>query len=236
MINRLGFNNKGVAHLVERARKRRFKGPLGINIGKNFDTPNERASEDYLTCLDAVYEVADYVTVNISSPNTQGLRDLHGEQELDTLLGALAERRQQLADQHGRCVPIALKVAPDLESQAIPMIAEAVARHAMDAVIATNTTIARDAVQHLPHGKESGGLSGAPVRSASNTVLARLRKELPSQIALVGVGGILSGDDAAEKAALGADLVQFYTGFVYRGPDLIGEAARAVRDQSASVT
>ena len=236
LINRLGFNNKGVAHLVERVRKRRFKGPLGINIGKNFDTPNERASEDYLTCLDAVYEVADYVTVNISSPNTQGLRDLHGEQELDTLLGALAERRQQLADQHGRCVPIALKVAPDLESQAIPMIAEAVARHAMDAVIATNTTIARDAVQHLPHGKEAGGLSGAPVRSASNTVLARLRKELPSQIALVGVGGILSGDDAAEKAALGADLVQFYTGFVYRGPDLIGEAARAVRDQSASVT
>lgn len=228
MINRLGFNNKGVAHLVERAGERTFDGILGINIGKNFDTPNERAHKDYLTCLEAVYPVADYVTLNISSPNTKGLRDLHGAEALDALLEPIAGARERLADQDGRRVPIALKVAPDLEQGAVPLIADAVVRHGMDAVITTNTTVARDAVAGLTHGSEAGGLSGAPVFKPANEVLAQFRAALPGEIALIGVGGILSGSDAAEKIRLGADLVQFYTGFVYRGPDLVGESVRAI--------
>lgn len=228
MINRLGFNNRGVAHLVERAGERRFEGVLGINIGKNFNTPNERAFEDYLACLEAVYPVADYVTLNISSPNTRGLRDLHGAEALGDLLGPIASARERLADLEGRRVPIALKVAPDLEEGAVPMIAEAVVRHGMDAVITTNTTVAREAVAGLPHGTETGGLSGAPVFERANEVLAQFRSALPDQVALIGVGGILSGDDAAEKIRLGADLVQFYTGFVYRGPELICESVRSI--------
>lgn len=228
MINRLGFNNRGVAHLVERAGERRYAGILGINIGKNFDTPNERAHEDYLTCLEAVYPVADYVTLNISSPNTKGLRDLHGAAELDALLTPIAQARERLADADGRRVPIALKVAPDLDEGAVPIIAEAVEKHGMDAVITTNTTIAREDVADLPHGNEAGGLSGAPVFARANKVLAQFRAALPEQIALIGVGGILSGADAAEKMRLGADLVQFYTGFVYRGPELIRESVRSI--------
>jgi dihydroorotate dehydrogenase len=231
MINRLGFNNKGVAHLVANAERRRFKGVLGINIGKNFDTPIERAHEDYLTCLDAVYPVADYVTLNISSPNTVGLRALHGREELDGLLGPVVERREALAGRHGRHVPVALKVAPDLDERAVPEIAAAVERHGIEAVIATNTTIARDGVEHLRHGDESGGLSGAPVFARANAVLSQFREALALDIALVGVGGILSGADAAEKIRRGADLVQFYTGFVYRGPELIPEAVRAIAAQ-----
>jgi dihydroorotate dehydrogenase len=229
MINRLGFNNKGVEHLVRNAERRRFKGVLGINIGKNFDTPIERAHEDYLTCLDAVYPVADYVTLNISSPNTQGLRALHGREELDGLLGPVVDRREALAGRHGRHVPLALKVAPDLDERAVPEIAGAVERHGVEAVIATNTTIARTGVDQLPHGQETGGLSGAPVFERANAVLRQFRDALPTRIALVGVGGICSGEDAAEKIRLGADLVQFYTGFVYRGPDLIAESVRAIR-------
>ncbi len=231
MINRLGFNNKGVAHLVANAERRRFKGVLGINIGKNFDTPIERAHEDYLSCLDAVNPVADYVTLNISSPNTVGLRALHGREELDGLLGPVVERREALAGRHGRHVPIALKVAPDLDERAVPEIAAAVERHGIEAVIATNTTIAREGVEDLPHGDETGGLSGAPVFARANAVLSQFREALPPAIALVGVGGILSGEDAAEKIRRGADLVQFYTGFVYRGPELIPEAVRAIAAQ-----
>jgi dihydroorotate dehydrogenase len=229
MINRLGFNNKGVDHLTERVRRRRYEGILGINIGKNFDTPNDRAGDDYLHCLEKVYPHADYVTVNISSPNTEGLRDLQAGGELDTLLAALAVRRRKLADEHGRCVPIAVKVAPDLNREAIRIIADTVGRHRMDAVIATNTTVSRTGVQDQPHAGEAGGLSGRPLFEASNRVLAQLRAALPKEVALIGVGGVMSGKDAVRKTELGADLVQLYTGFVYRGPGLIPEAVRAIR-------
>ena len=228
MINRLGFNNKGVDYLVQRVRKHRFKGVLGINIGKNFDTPNENAADDYLHCLEKVYPYADYVTANISSPNTKNLRELQGEDELDALLGALASRRDELADQHGRCVPMALKVAPDLEDGAIPAIAQVVAHHRMDAVIATNTTIDRAPVAGLKHAEEAGGLSGAPLKAKADRVLEELRQALPPEVAMIGVGGITRGEDAVDKLKLGADLVQFYTGMVYRGPELVGECLRAI--------
>ena len=228
MINRLGFNNKGVDYLVERVRNHRFKGVLGINIGKNFDTPLESAADDYLHCLEKVYPYADYVTANISSPNTKNLRDLQGEDELNQLLGALASRRTELADEHGRCVPLALKVAPDLEDDAIPMIAEVVAHHRFDAVIATNTTIDRENVAGLEHAEESGGLSGAPLKEKADRVLAALRQALPPEVGMIGVGGITCGQDAVDKLKLGADLVQFYTGMVYRGPDLVGECLKAI--------
>lgn len=228
MINRLGFNNKGVDHLVRRVKRHRFKGVLGINIGKNFDTPNENAADDYLTCLEKVWPYADYITVNISSPNTKNLRELQGEDELDGLLGALSKRREQLADEHERCVPLALKVAPDLEDGAIPVIAEVVARHRMDAVIATNTTIGREGVEGMNHADEAGGLSGAPLKQKADRTLAELRKALPDEIAMIGVGGITCGQDAVDKLALGADLVQFYTGMVYRGPGLVGECLEAI--------
>ena len=229
MINRLGFNNKGVDHLVSRVRRHRFKGVLGINIGKNFDTPNENAADDYLACLEKVWPYADYITVNISSPNTKNLRELQGEDELDALLGALSTRREQLADEYERCVPVALKVAPDLEDGAIPVIAEVVARHRMDAVIATNTTIGREGVEGMKHADEGGGLSGAPLKRKADQTLAELRKALPEDIAMIGVGGITCGQDAVDKLALGADLVQFYTGMVYRGPELVSECLRAIK-------
>ncbi|MEJ2384919.1 MAG: quinone-dependent dihydroorotate dehydrogenase [Xanthomonadales bacterium] len=233
MINRLGFNNKGVDYLVRRVRHHRFRGVLGINIGKNFDTPIENAADDYLLCLEKVYPYADYVTVNISSPNTQNLRDLQGEDELDGLLGALARRREELADEHGRRVPLALKVAPDLDDGAIPVIAGVVARHGMDAVIATNTTIDRSVVDGLPHAEETGGLSGAPLKERADRVLGELRDALPPEIAMIGVGGITRGEDAVDKLKLGADLVQFYTGMVYRGPELVGECLQAIADWRA---
>ena len=228
MINRLGFNNKGVDHLVEQVRERRFDGILGINIGKNFDTPNEQAADDYLHCFEKVYAHADYITVNISSPNTKGLRDLQGGDELGSLLAALSDARRRLSDDTGRQVPIAVKVAPDLDTDGIRAIAEAVDRHGMDAVIATNTTIAREAVAGLPHAQEAGGLSGRPVFEKSNKVLRALRSSLPPHVALIGVGGISSGEDARRKRQLGADLVQFYTGFVYQGPTLVRDAALAL--------
>ncbi len=228
MINRLGFNNKGVDHLVSRVRNHRFRGVLGINIGKNFDTPNENAADDYLHCLEKVYPYADYVTVNISSPNTKNLRELQGEDELDALLGALAARREELANEHDRLAPMALKVAPDLEEGAIPVIAEVVARHGMDAVIATNTTIDRDTVAGMEHADEAGGLSGAPLKEKADRTLAALREALPEDIAMIGVGGITRGQDAVDKLKLGADLVQFYTGMVYRGPELVSECLDAI--------
>jgi dihydroorotate dehydrogenase len=233
MINRLGFNNKGVDHLVRRVQRHRFKGVLGINIGKNFDTPIQNAVDDYLHCLDKVYPYADYVTVNISSPNTENLRDLQGKAELDRLLAAVTARRAELAERHGRCVPLAVKVAPDLEAAQIRAIAGVVTQHRMDAVIATNTTIGREGVEGLQHAEQAGGLSGAPLKPKADRVLAELRRALPPSIALIGVGGITRGQDAVDKLDLGADLVQFYTGMVYRGPELVAECLRAIADRNA---
>jgi len=228
MINRLGFNNKGVDHLVSRVKKHSFKGILGINIGKNFDTPIENAADDYLHCLEKVYPYADYITANISSPNTKNLRELQSEDQLDDLLGRLSRRRAELADLHGRCIPLAIKVAPDLEDDAIPVVADVMTRHRMDAVIATNTTIGREGVEGLKHADEAGGLSGAPLKPRADKVLAALRNTLPEEVALIGVGGITRGQDAVDKLDLGASLVQFYTGMVYRGPELVTECLRAI--------
>jgi dihydroorotate dehydrogenase len=228
MINRLGFNNKGVDHLVRRVRRHRFTGILGINIGKNFDTPIENAVDDYLYCLDKVYPYADYVTVNISSPNTEHLRELQGEEALDGLLQMIAERRADLAAEHGRCVPLAVKVAPDLDSDAIRVIAEVVTRHRMDAVIATNTTIGREGVAGMRYATEAGGLSGAPLKPKADGVLAAFKAALPEEIDLIGVGGITCGQDAVDKLDRGAKVVQFYTGMVYRGPELVGECLQAI--------
>ena len=231
LINRLGFNSKGVDYLVQRVQRHRFKGILGINIGKNFDTPVERAADDYLHCLEKVYPFADYVTVNISSPNTQGLRSLQAGEALNALLGGLAERRRKLMDAHGRRVPIAIKVAPDLDDADIREMADIISNHAMDAVIATNTTISRAGVEGMEHATEPGGLSGAPLKARADAVLQTFRRELPGNIALIGVGGIASGQDAADKLALGANLVQFYTGMIYCGPALVGECLAAIGGQ-----
>jgi dihydroorotate dehydrogenase len=228
MINRLGFNNKGVDHLVRQAQSRKFKGVLGINIGKNFDTPNDKAVDDYLIGLEKVYPFADYITINISSPNTKGLRDLQDADQLDGLLGALNKRRDKLATQHGMRVPLVVKVAPDLTDEQIPQIAKVVIKHKFDGLIAGNTTISRKEVKGMRHAEEKGGLSGAPVKERANHVLAAFRAALPSHIALIGTGGITDGEDAAEKIRLGADLVQFYTGFVYRGPDLVVDCVNAI--------
>ncbi|MDX2417158.1 MAG: quinone-dependent dihydroorotate dehydrogenase [Xanthomonadales bacterium] len=233
MINRLGFNNKGVDYLVQQAMKRRFKGVLGINIGKNFDTPNNKAADDYLTCLEKVYPYADYITINISSPNTRGLRDLQDVEQLDFLLAALNNRRLELADEFHKRVPLVVKVAPDLEDEQIPGMAEVVVRNEFDGLIATNTTISRDAIKGMRHADEQGGLSGAPVRDMANHVLTEFRAHLPAEVALIGTGGITDGEDAAEKMRLGADLVQFYTGFVYKGPDLVGDCLKAIKAQSS---
>ncbi len=231
LINRLGFNNDGLAAFLANVKKARFRssgGILGLNIGKNAATPIERAAVDYLLGLDGVYPHADYVTVNISSPNTKNLRDLQSDAALDALLAAVQERKLQLATQHGRSVPIFVKIAPDLDASQVDAVAAILKRHGIDGVIATNTTIARDAVKHLQHGTELGGLSGGPVFEASNRVIAQLRATLGSAYPIIGVGGVLSGADARAKRAAGADLVQVYTGFIYRGPELVGEAARAL--------
>lgn len=228
MINRLGFNNKGVDHLVRQAKKRKFRGVLGINIGKNFDTPNDKAIDDYLIGLEKVYPYADYITINVSSPNTKNLRDLQDAEQLTALLGTLNDRRQQLTIEHGKRVPLVVKVAPDLEDQQIPEIAAVVVNSEFDGLIATNTTISRDKVKGMRHADEQGGLSGAPLKQRSNQVLAAFRTALPPEVALIGTGGITTGDDAAEKIRLGADLVQFYTGFVYRGPELVSDSLNAI--------
>ena len=231
LINRLGFNNDGLDSFVanvQRARFRRQGGMLGLNIGKNAATPIERAVDDYLLCLDGVYPHADYVTVNISSPNTQNLRSLQSDAALDALLGAVQQRKAQLAAKHGRSVPIFVKIAPDLDEAQVGVVAATLKKNAIDGVIATNTTVARDAVKHLPHGQEVGGLSGAPVFEASNRVIAQLRAALGSAFPIIGVGGVMSAADALAKRAAGADLVQIYTGFIYKGPDLVSQAARAL--------
>jgi dihydroorotate dehydrogenase len=233
VINRMGFNNGGVDAFVANVQASRFyqnkEGVLGLNIGKNADTPIERAVDDYLHCLDKVYPYASYVTVNISSPNTKNLRQLQGASELDALLSRLKDAQHRLADRHARYVPIALKIAPDIDSEQIKSIAEALLRHQMDAVIATNTTITRDAVKGLPHAEETGGLSGSPVLALSNNVIRDLKAELGDAMPIIGVGGILSGRDAQAKINAGASLVQLYTGLIYRGPRLIRECTDALR-------
>lgn len=233
LINRLGFNNDGLAAFLANVRRsRRFRksgGILGLNIGKNAVTPIERAVDDYLTCLDGVYPHADYVTVNISSPNTKNLRELQNDEALNTLLGALHRRRLQLAKTHDRKVPLFVKIAPDLDDAQVRAIAETVRKNHIDGVIATNTTIERDAVKGLANAEEAGGLSGKPVFEASNRVIAQLRTALGAGFPIIGVGGVLSGVDARAKIDAGADLVQIYTGLIYRGPGLVAEAARAIR-------
>ncbi len=232
LINRMGFNNGGVDAFVRNVQASRFyqekQGILGLNIGKNADTPIERATEDYLACLEKVYPYAAYVTVNISSPNTKNLRQLQQASELDDLLSRLKQSQAALADKHGRYVPVVLKIAPDLDAEQIKTIADALLRHKIDGVIASNTTITRDAVKGLAHAEETGGLSGAPVRELSNRVITALHRELGGAIPIIGVGGILRGDDAKAKIDAGASLVQLYTGLIYRGPALVRECARAL--------
>ncbi|MGS1079632.1 quinone-dependent dihydroorotate dehydrogenase [Pseudoxanthomonas beigongshangi] len=230
VINRLGFNNEGVDALVRNIeRLHRRTGVLGINIGKNKDTSNERAASDYLFCLERVYPLADYITVNISSPNTAGLRELQEEQALRQLIGSLREAQEDLAAQHGRRVPMLVKLAPDLSDEDIDAVARVLGDLGVDGVIATNTTVSRISVQDDPLAHETGGLSGAPLMGQSTLVLRRLRTRLPDRIPLIGVGGILSGADAVAKMAAGASLVQIYSGLVYRGPELVGECVDAIR-------
>jgi dihydroorotate dehydrogenase len=232
LINRLGFNNEGLDSFIANVQQARFRqngGLLGLNIGKNAATPIENATDDYLKCLDGVYPHADYVTVNISSPNTKNLRALQSDEALDGLLSAVAARREQLAQQHGRRVPVFVKIAPDLDTAQIDVIAATLQRHGMDGVVATNTTLSREAVKGLPHCDEAGGLSGAPVFEASNAVIRQLRARLGQGFPIVGVGGILSGADAVKKIEAGADVVQIYTGLIYKGPGLVQEAAQALR-------
>jgi dihydroorotate dehydrogenase len=240
LINRMGFNNEGLDAFVRHVIHSRFHSYqintdagqrmiLGLNIGKNAATPIERATDDYLACLAGVYPHADYVTVNISSPNTRNLRDLQGDAALDALLSALKSRQGELAQEHGRRVPLFLKIAPDLDEPQVQAIADALRRHGMDGVIATNTTLSREAVQGLPHAGEAGGLSGAPVREASNRVIRQLRAALGAGFPIIGVGGVMSGRDAVAKIEAGADAVQIYTGLIYRGPNLVPEAAHALR-------
>lgn len=232
LINRLGFNNLGLDAFVanvQRSRWRAAGGILGLNIGKNADTPIERAADDYLLGLAGVYPHADYVTVNISSPNTANLRSLQGGDELDTLLARLQDKRRELEDLHGRRVPLAVKIAPDLDDAQVDHIAQALVRHGVDGVIATNTTLSRQAVEGQPHARETGGLSGPPVHELSLAVIARLRQQLGRSLAIIGVGGIVSGRQAREKIDAGADAVQVYTGLIYRGPALVGECVEALR-------
>jgi dihydroorotate dehydrogenase len=240
LINRLGFNNGGLEAFVANVqRSALYKSMhkaqstprmlLGLNIGKNAATPIENATSDYLKCLEGVYPYADYITVNISSPNTKNLRALQSDEALDGLLGALAARRAELADQHGTSKPIFLKIAPDLDGEQIKVIAATLKHHQIDGVIATNTTLSREAVKGLQHAEEAGGLSGAPVLEASNEVIRQLRKALGKSYPIIGVGGVMSADDAVSKINAGADLVQIYTGLIYQGPGLVKQAAQALK-------
>lgn len=233
IINRMGFNNGGVDAFINNVQASRFyqdqQGVLGLNIGKNADTPIEKAADDYLHCLEKVYPYASYVTVNISSPNTKNLRQLQGASELDDLLSKLKEAQQRLADQYKRYVPLTLKIAPDIDADQVKTIAESLIRHHIDGVIATNTTITRDAIQGLKHAEEAGGLSGKPVFELSNKVVTALKAELGDSLPIIGVGGIFSGDDARTKMQAGAALVQVYSGLIYRGPGLVRECAAAIR-------
>jgi dihydroorotate dehydrogenase len=233
LINRMGFNNEGLDSFLGNVKQahsfRRQGGIVGLNIGKNAATPIERAADDYLLALAGVYPHADYVVVNISSPNTKNLRELQSDAALDALLGTLQQRRTELATQHGRAVPLFVKIAPDLEAAQVAVIAAALVRNGIDGVVATNTTISRDAVKGLPHAEEAGGLSGRPVMEASNRVIRLLRAALGPGYPIIGVGGVMTGDDAVAKVSAGADLVQIYTGLIYKGPGLVSEAATALQ-------
>jgi dihydroorotate dehydrogenase len=228
LINRMGFNSLGVDRLVHNLKRSRYRGILGINIGKNFDTPIERAAADYLACMRKAYPLASYFAVNVSSPNTQNLRRLQGSDELDRLLATLKGEQQALFRASGRYVPLTLKIAPDVSEEQVDGIAQSLLNHGMDGVIATNTTIARTGVEGLPHGDEAGGLSGAPLRERSTAVVRRLRAALGERIPIIAVGGILRGEDAVEKIAAGARLIQLYSGLIYAGPRLIAECGRAL--------
>jgi dihydroorotate dehydrogenase len=228
LINRFGFNNVGVDAFVENVARARWRGVLGINIGKNADTPVERAIDDYKLCLEKVYSAASYVTINVSSPNTSGLRSLQERDALEDLLATLNSSREKLSARHRKRVPLVLKIAPDLAPEDIPSIAASVQRHAIDGVIATNTSLSREGVENLRHAGEAGGLSGAPIRGLATRVLKELSNSLAGTT-LIGAGGILSRSDAAEKFSSGAALVQLYTGLVYRGPQLVAECVSAYR-------
>ncbi len=228
IINRMGFNNKGVDYLVDQIRKAKFDGVVGINIGKNKDTPEENAKDDYITCMRKVYKHATYITINISSPNTPGLRSLQYGEALDELLSAIKAEQKLLAEQHGSYVPVAVKIAPDLTEEEILDIAQCLIKNEIDGVIATNTTLARDKVAHLEHGNEMGGLSGKPLTQKSTEVIKLLSKALDGKLPIMGVGGIHSVEDAKEKLAAGATVVQLYSGFIYEGPDLIRDIVKAL--------
>ncbi len=236
LINRLGFNNEGLDAFIanvqqSKVRQSKIKNPLilGLNIGKNAATPIENAVDDYLICLDGVYPHADYVTVNISSPNTKNLRALQSDDALDALLSAIAKRRDKLVKQHGKRVPIFVKIAPDLDEAQVAVIATTLKRHDMDGVVATNTTLSRDAVKGMRHAEEAGGLSGAPVLAASNRVISQLRAALGKSFPIIGVGGVMCGLDAVSKIKAGADVVQIYTGLIYKGPELVTQAAFSIK-------
>ncbi|MEK6592924.1 MAG: quinone-dependent dihydroorotate dehydrogenase [Pseudomonadota bacterium] len=230
IINRMGFNNDGVDRLIANVQRASYRGVLGINIGKNFDTPIERATEDYLHCLRKVYPLASYVAVNVSSPNTKNLRQLQESAELDNLLGALKTEQLKLADRHGKYVPLALKIAPDLDDVQVREIAGLLRKHAIDGVIATNTTVTRDGVAGMGNAEQTGGLSGAPLTQRSTGIVRQLDQELAGSVPIIGVGGIVNGDDAVQKITAGASLVQLYTGLVYRGPALVRECLAALCD------
>ena len=237
IINRMGFNNTGVDQLLANISTSQFAqrgGILGINIGKNFDTPIEKAADDYLICLERVYNAASYVAINISSPNTKNLRELQKDNALDALLGSLKSEQARLADKHGKYVPLALKIAPDLDDEQIQSIAGLLRQHRIDAVIATNTTLSREEVAGLPNENEAGGLSGAPVFERSTAVLRKLSSALAGEVPIIGVGGIMSGANAVAKIDAGASLVQLYSGFIYCGPELVAEAAAAIAKRNRS--
>ncbi|MCP4594862.1 MAG: quinone-dependent dihydroorotate dehydrogenase [Neptuniibacter sp.] len=229
IINRMGFNNDGVDTLLTNLDKSRYKGVLGINIGKNKDTPNEKANEDYLLCLRKVYARASYITVNVSSPNTPGLRTLQYGESLNSLLDALKSEQAKLAKFHDRYVPIAVKIAPDMTDEEVALVASSLKAYEMDGVIATNTTLSREGVEGLEHANEDGGLSGAPVRNKSTKVIRTLAEELDGALPIIGVGGITEGIDAAEKIEAGASLVQIYSGFIYKGPQLVADSVKAIQ-------
>lgn len=229
IINRMGFNNKGIDYLIENVKRSGYTGVLGINIGKNIDTPVENAVDDYLICLEKAYDYAHYITINISSPNTPGLRNLQHGDALDQLLGPLKSKQQELSDKSGRYVPLMVKIAPDLTNEEIADLAMTFIKHKIDSVIATNTTFSRDGVAGLNHADEAGGLSGKPLNEMSTKVLSELVKQLDGEIPVIGVGGISCGDDAREKLNAGATLVQVYSGFIYQGPELIYQCARALK-------
>ena len=232
IINRMGFNNLGVDVLIANVKRARYRGILGINIGKNADTPIASAADDYLIGLRKVYAHASYVAINISSPNTKNLRQLQGMDELNALLSQLKAEQEKLAELHGKYVPLTVKIAPDLDHEQVQQIANLLMRHRIDGVIATNTTLSREGVEHLPQHSEAGGLSGAPVRRKSTLVIRQLAAELQNELPIIGVGGILNGADAVEKIQAGAALVQIYSGLIYQGTDLLVQCASAIKQST----